>query len=138
MNADTPRIYRIIVPVSDAQQAVSFYARLLGIEARAVGGGRNYFDCGPVILTILENKKPPASDYIYFSVADLAAVLRTGARVGLSLTGPNSRRGGGRDDPAALGRAFFLCLRPGRQRTLFCGRGNHLHRAVTPPGHSDQ
>jgi catechol 2,3-dioxygenase-like lactoylglutathione lyase family enzyme len=74
MADNVPRLYRVIVPVSDPEAAVAFYARLLGVAGRSVGGGRHYFDCGPVILAVLDNQKPPISDYLYFAVADLEAV----------------------------------------------------------------
>lgn len=71
MPENIPKIYRIIVPVSDTEQAFEFYSQLLGIEGRSVGGGRYYFDCGAVILALLKNNQPPNSEYIYFSVSNL-------------------------------------------------------------------
>ncbi|MEO6193861.1 MAG: VOC family protein [Thermoanaerobaculia bacterium] len=74
MTENVPRIFRLIVPVSDLETATDFYSRLLGMPGRGVGGGRHYFDCGPVILALLDNKKPPNSDYIYFAVSDLEEI----------------------------------------------------------------
>ena len=71
MAENIPKIYRIIVPVSDTEQAFEFYSQLLGVEGRSVGGGRYYFDCGAVILALLKNNQPPNSEYIYFSVSNL-------------------------------------------------------------------
>jgi catechol 2,3-dioxygenase-like lactoylglutathione lyase family enzyme len=81
------KIFRVIVPVSDLETAVSFYARLLDMPGRAVRGGRHYFDCGPVILALLDNKlldnkKPPISDYLYLAVAGLEAVHARAADLG--------------------------------------------------------
>jgi hypothetical protein len=64
----------MIVPVSGLETATAFYSRLLGTPGMGVGGGRHYFDCGPVILALLDNKKPPNSDYIYFVVSDLEEI----------------------------------------------------------------
>ena len=64
----------MIVPVSGLETATAFYSRLLGTPGRGVGGGRHYFDCGPVILALLDNKKPPNSDSIYFAVSDLEEI----------------------------------------------------------------
>ena len=74
MAENGPSIYRIIVPVSAIDRAISFYTRLLDITGRGVGGGRHYFDCGHVILALLDNKNPPLPDYIYFAVGDLERV----------------------------------------------------------------
>ncbi|MEP6903587.1 MAG: VOC family protein [Actinomycetota bacterium] len=71
MAENIPNIYRIIVPVSEPEKAFDFYSGLLGIEGRSVGGGRYYFDCGAVILALLNSKNPPNSEYIYISVANL-------------------------------------------------------------------
>lgn len=74
MTENVPRIYRVIVPVSDPERAVAFYSRLLGTSGRAVGGGRHYFDCGPVLLALLDHPKTPIPEYIYFSVSDLEEI----------------------------------------------------------------
>ncbi len=47
-----------------------------------VGGGRCYFDCGPVILALLANGGAPIADYIYFSVPDLEAVHARAGELG--------------------------------------------------------
>jgi catechol 2,3-dioxygenase-like lactoylglutathione lyase family enzyme len=69
------RIFRIILEVGDLDRATEFYARLLGAEGRKVGGGRVYFDCGPMILALLkpEGTPTPIPEYLYFAVDDLEA-----------------------------------------------------------------
>jgi catechol 2,3-dioxygenase-like lactoylglutathione lyase family enzyme len=73
-----PVLFRLAVHVTDLERAVSFYSRLLGIEGRGIGGGRCYFDCGPIILAVLDvslGAEPPQPlPTAYFSVADLEAV----------------------------------------------------------------
>jgi catechol 2,3-dioxygenase-like lactoylglutathione lyase family enzyme len=73
-----PALFRLAVHVTDLDRAVSFYSRLLGIEGRGIGGGRCYFDCGPIILAILDvslGAEPPQPlPTAYFSVGDLEAV----------------------------------------------------------------
>jgi catechol 2,3-dioxygenase-like lactoylglutathione lyase family enzyme len=82
MTEGVPGIFRIIAPVSDLDAAADFYGRLLGTKGRMVGGGRCYFDCGPVILALLANSGAPIADYIYFSVADLEAVYARAGELG--------------------------------------------------------
>ena len=74
MAENIPRIFRVVIPVSDTEKAVAFYSRLLGVPGRGVGGGRHYFDCGGVILALLDKQHAPLPEYIYFSVSDLEAV----------------------------------------------------------------
>lgn len=129
MAENIPNIYRIIIPVSDSEKAFDFYSRLLGTEGRSVGGGRYYFDCGAVILALLDNKKPPNSEYVYFSVSDLDAVyarakelncLSTGEVHGLSAGEISVRPWGERCfyayDPFGNGLCFV------DEKTLFTGR----------------
>jgi catechol 2,3-dioxygenase-like lactoylglutathione lyase family enzyme len=77
--ADVPKLYRVILQVSDLDKATDFYTKLLGIGGRRIRGGRHYFDCGPVILALLDltaggGKAAPIPDYIYFSVKDLEEI----------------------------------------------------------------
>ena len=74
--ADIPNLFRVVLEVSDLNAAVSFYSKLLGIEGRVLRGSRAYFDCGPVILAILDPtpgdiKPTPNVGDVYFSVKDL-------------------------------------------------------------------
>ena len=69
------KIFRIILEVGRGDAALDFYAQLLDSKARKVGGGRIYFDCGAVILALLEKPKPsPLPEHIYFAVSALAEV----------------------------------------------------------------
>jgi catechol 2,3-dioxygenase-like lactoylglutathione lyase family enzyme len=74
MTENTPRLFRLILPVADGEKAAGFYSRLLGLEGRSVGGGRHYFDCGPVILALLETQKPAPPENLFFAVANLEEV----------------------------------------------------------------
>lgn len=74
--AETPRLYRLILQVSSMKRGVAFYSRLLGQRGRSIHGSRHYFDCGPVILALLDPTEEgararPNSDYIYLSVKDI-------------------------------------------------------------------
>jgi catechol 2,3-dioxygenase-like lactoylglutathione lyase family enzyme len=93
-----PRLFRVALEVGDGAKAAKFYERLLGVAGRAVGGGRHYFDCGDVIVALVEvsrrgnaatgarhgrspdrgsgsiERPEPAPENVYFAVANLAAV----------------------------------------------------------------
>jgi catechol 2,3-dioxygenase-like lactoylglutathione lyase family enzyme len=77
--ADDLKLFRVILEVADLNAAVEFYSKLLGIEGRVLRGSRAYFDCGPVILAILDPtpgdvKPAPNVGDVYFSVKDLERV----------------------------------------------------------------
>ena len=45
------------------------------MKGRRVGGGRTYFDCGGVILALVDVKKPEAGpEYLYFAVPNVRTV----------------------------------------------------------------
>ena len=84
-----PRLYRIILPVSDIEQAAQYYTDLLGIEGQRISPGRHYFDCGDVILAVYnpradgdERDVAPLPDHVYFAVPDLEAVYQRAERLG--------------------------------------------------------
>jgi predicted enzyme related to lactoylglutathione lyase len=75
-----PKLFRVILPVSDIDRAERFYSRVLGIPGMRVSPGRHYFDCGGTILACFDAKAdgdsiiPKANDeHIYFAVDDLEA-----------------------------------------------------------------
>jgi catechol 2,3-dioxygenase-like lactoylglutathione lyase family enzyme len=77
-----PRLFRVVLPVSDIEAAVSFYGRLLVTPGVRVWSNRHYFDCGGTILACVQ---PPAEgdpeqfgpnpESVYFSVDDLEATF---------------------------------------------------------------
>jgi catechol 2,3-dioxygenase-like lactoylglutathione lyase family enzyme len=85
--ADIPKLFRIILQVSDLDKAAGFYAKLLSSEGRSIRGARYYFDCGPVILALVdptgEGEKARANpDYVYLSVKDLESVHARASELG--------------------------------------------------------
>lgn len=72
------RLYRVILPVSDIEQASRFYASIFGIPGSRVSSGRHYFDCGGTILACFDPKAdgdsftlPSNPDHVYFAVGNL-------------------------------------------------------------------
>jgi catechol 2,3-dioxygenase-like lactoylglutathione lyase family enzyme len=85
--SDAPSLFRMILHVSDTARAAGFYTKLLGTEGRAVAPTRHYFDCGPVILALVDptggGEAPKTNpDYVYFSVNDLEAVYARASELG--------------------------------------------------------
>jgi predicted enzyme related to lactoylglutathione lyase len=71
------RLFRVILQVSNLDQAAEFYGKLLGDHGRRIPrASRHYIDCGPVILALVDvtaggEEAKPLPDYIYFAVSDL-------------------------------------------------------------------
>lgn len=83
-----PRLFRIILQVSDLDQAADFYGKLLNDPGRRIPrASRHYIDCGPVILALVDvtaggEDAKPLPDYIYFSVEDLDEVHERARELG--------------------------------------------------------
>ena len=76
---DTPKLFRVTVEVANLDEAATFYAKLLGTDGKRHPGARHYFDCGGVILAVLDvsqggMKPTPGPKSLYFAVNDLDAV----------------------------------------------------------------
>jgi uncharacterized glyoxalase superfamily protein PhnB len=87
--AGPPRLYRVILPVSDIDAAQVFYHRVLGIPGERVSPGRHDFDCGGTILACYDPQAEgddaevrPNPDQVYLAVGDLEAAHRGAAEAG--------------------------------------------------------
>jgi uncharacterized glyoxalase superfamily protein PhnB len=75
------KLFRVALQVADLAQASAFYAKLLDDPGIPIPrGSRHYFDCGPVILALVDvakggEKPQPTPDYIYFAVNNLPEVF---------------------------------------------------------------
>jgi len=77
--ANNLKLFRVTLQVSNLEKAIQFYSELLGDPGRRIHGARHYFDCGGVILAVLDPtqgqiKAKPIPDYVYFSVKNLKQV----------------------------------------------------------------
>lgn len=75
-----PALFRVILQVSDLDQAEEFYGKLLSDRGRRIPyASRHYIDCGPVILALVDvtaggEQARPLPDKIYFAVDRLEEV----------------------------------------------------------------
>jgi catechol 2,3-dioxygenase-like lactoylglutathione lyase family enzyme len=83
-----PRIFRVLIAAKNLAESKRFYEAILGGRGRYVAGGRVYFDCGPVILglldysTVAEAERPHPTEAIYFATNDLEEVHRRARKLG--------------------------------------------------------
>ena len=109
MNGKAPSIFRIFIPVSDLEKAVAFYQQLFAVEGRVIPhADRHYFDCGQVIMAVVENSGPPIADHVYFAVPNLETVFSRAKELNCLETGNVH------DSPA--GEIF---VRPWKERSFY-------------------
>jgi catechol 2,3-dioxygenase-like lactoylglutathione lyase family enzyme len=87
MSTDVPKIFRVTIEVADLDKAAAFYSKLLGTDGKRHPGARHYFDCGGVILAVLDPSRggltpTPGPKSLYFAVGDVAAVHARAKQLG--------------------------------------------------------
>ena len=77
------KLFRVIVPVSDIDEAVAYYAAVLDTPGRRVSPGRHYFGCGQCILACFDPRADgdpwdakPNPGHLYFAVHNLQECFR--------------------------------------------------------------
>ena len=133
--AKAPALFRLILQVPDLDQAAEFYAKLLADEGRRIPrASRHYFDCGPVILALVDPTPggyvaKPIPDYIYFSVSDLEGGHRRATELGCLSTEDVHGDSAGQIAVRPWGERSFYVKDPWGnglcfvdQKTLFTGR----------------
>jgi predicted enzyme related to lactoylglutathione lyase len=83
------RIFRVIVPVTNIEEAAKFYSALFDQPGFRVSNGRHYFECGGVILAVYDAKADgdraairSNPEHVYFATPDLEAVFKRAETVG--------------------------------------------------------
>jgi len=129
------KLFRIALQIGDLDQASAFYSKLLDDPGRRISrGSRHYFDCGPVILALVDvaagHLEPkPIPDSVYFAVGNLDEVYERakamnclakedvhGADAGAIVKRPWGERSFYAEDPWGNGLCFV------DEQTLFTGR----------------
>jgi predicted enzyme related to lactoylglutathione lyase len=111
-----PAIFRVLVPAKNLRETQRFYEALLEVAGRQVAEGRVYFDCGPVILGILEYSSvagalAPPTEALYFATIDLEGMHRRARELGALSTELIH------DDPASP--AGEILVRPWGERSFY-------------------
>ncbi len=85
---DAMKLFRVVLQVASLDQAAEFYSKLLDDKGRRIPRAtRHYFDCGSVILALVDPSaggEPSKSipDYIYFALGDLEQVYERARKLG--------------------------------------------------------
>lgn len=85
---ESAKLFRITVEVADLEKATQIYTELLGTAGKRHPGARQYYDCGGVIVAVLDVSRggvppTPGPKSLYFAVANLDAVHARASALGL-------------------------------------------------------
>ncbi|MFQ5606543.1 MAG: VOC family protein [Candidatus Zixiibacteriota bacterium] len=79
----TPQLFRVILPVSDINQAAQFYSIILDLPGQRVSPGRHYFNCSGSVLALYDPRADgdntdarPNPEPIYLAVSQLKSYLK--------------------------------------------------------------
>ena len=130
-----PKMFRIALQVGDLDQAGAFYAKLLDDPGVPIPrGSRHYFNCGPMILALVDVAKggespQPTPDYIYFTVNNLEEVFERAKALNCLATDRYHDQNAGEILKRPWGEVSFYCEDPWGnglcfvdEATLFTGR----------------
>ena len=85
---DSPKLFRVTLEVADLERATQLYAALLGIDGQRYPGARHYFDCGGVIVAVLDVSRggmppTPGPKSLYFAVDDVDSLHARAEQLGV-------------------------------------------------------
>src|SRR5882672_5386686 len=85
---DIPKLFRVTVEVANLDEAATFYAKLFNTDGKRHPGARHYFDCGGVILAILDVSRAaipptPGPKSLYLAVDNVEAVHARASALGI-------------------------------------------------------
>ena len=111
-----PKLFRVILPVTDLDRAARFYETVLGIQGQRVSDGRHYFDCDGTILACFDPRADgdaydarPNPEWLYFAVDQVDATWEVCRKAGGKLAD-----GDVHGDPAGK-----VAMRPWGERSFY-------------------
>ena len=86
--SDSAKLFRVTLEVADLERATTLYAALFGLDGQRYPGARHYFDCGGVILAVLDVSRggmppTPGPKSLYFAVDDVDVVHARADQLGV-------------------------------------------------------
>jgi predicted enzyme related to lactoylglutathione lyase len=84
----SPKLFRVTLEVADLERATQLYAALFGLDGQRYPGARHYFDCGGVIVAVLDVSRggmppTPGPKSLYFAVDDIDIVHARAEQLGV-------------------------------------------------------
>jgi uncharacterized glyoxalase superfamily protein PhnB/catechol 2,3-dioxygenase-like lactoylglutathione lyase family enzyme len=129
------KLFRVTLQVADLDKAAAFYAKLLDDQGISIPrGSRHYFNCGPVILALVDvsaggEQPKPLPDYVYFAVDSLEQVYERAQALDCLTKEEFHDQKGGEMVKRPWGELSFYCEDPWGnglcfvdEKTLFTGK----------------
>ena len=91
--SDSPKVFRVTLEVADLEYATQLYGDLFGQDGQRHPGARHYFDCGGVIVAILDVSRggmPPTPGPKSLSSRSTTSTLFTRGRTGSACSRPTT------------------------------------------------
>ena len=112
-----PSLFRIVLEVDNMRKAADFYDALFGIAGRDVGGSRRYYDCGSVIVGLVDvaasgQTPTPAPQDLYLAVGDLDSAHARAKRLDCLYDGDIHGEPGGEIVTRPWGERSFYAVDP--------------------------
>jgi len=126
--SEAARLFRVTLEVSNLDQATEIYSALFGTAGKRHPGARHYFDCGGVIVAVLDVSRggippTPGPKSLYFAVADLAAVHAQAKKLGLLAPYNVHGEAAGEVVTRPWGEKSFYAVDPWGNDVCFCEDG---------------
>jgi catechol 2,3-dioxygenase-like lactoylglutathione lyase family enzyme len=123
-----PHVFRVTLEVGDLERATSLYRDLLGVEGERHRGARHYFDCGGVIVAVLDVSEggmlpTPGPKSLFFAVDDVAEVHARATRLGVLAPYEVHGEPGGDVRTRPWGERSFYVVDPWGNDLCFCEDG---------------
>jgi predicted enzyme related to lactoylglutathione lyase len=126
--SDSPKLFRVTLEVADLERATQLYAALLSLDGQRYPGARHYFDCGGVIVAILDVSRggmppTPGPKSLYFAVDDVDAVHARADQLGVLAPYQVHGEPAGAVTTRPWGERSFYVVDPWGNDLCFCANG---------------
>jgi predicted enzyme related to lactoylglutathione lyase len=126
--SDTPKLFRVTLEVADLERATQLYATLFGLDGQRYPGARHYFDCGGVIVAVLDVSRggmppTPGPKSLYFAVDDVDAVHARADQLGVLAPYQVHGEAAGAVITRPWGERSFYVVDPWGNDLCFCENG---------------
>jgi catechol 2,3-dioxygenase-like lactoylglutathione lyase family enzyme len=126
--SDSPTLFRVTLEVGDLESATRLYGDLFGQDGQRHPGARHYFDCGGVIVAVLDVPRggmppTPGSKSLFFAVDDVDEVHARAERLGVLAPYDVHGEPGGAVIVRPWGERSFYIVDPWGNDLCFCEDG---------------